>query len=76
MQKDKKQNKETKSHMKHICAHIWGPIYVFILIIIIIIFAFSRAAPVAYGDSQARGLIGAVATGLRQSHSNAGSLTH
>uniref|UniRef100_A0A8D1DWP0 Uncharacterized protein n=2 Tax=Sus scrofa TaxID=9823 RepID=A0A8D1DWP0_PIG len=29
--------------------------------------------PVAYGGSQARGLIGAVATGLRQSHSNAGS---
>ena len=27
----------------------------------------------AYGDSQARGRIGAVATGLRQSHSNVGS---
>ena len=27
----------------------------------------------AYGGSQARGLIGAVAAGLRQSHSNAGS---
>ena len=26
----------------------------------------------AYGGSQARGRIGAVATGLRQSHSNAG----
>ena len=37
------------------------------------LFAISWAAPVAYGDSQARGLIGAVATGLRQSHSNAGS---
>ena len=37
------------------------------------IFAFSRAAPMAYGGSQARGLIGAVAAGLRQSHSNAGS---
>ena len=35
------------------------------------LFAFSRAAPAAYGGSQARGLIGAVATGLRQSHSNA-----
>ena len=35
-------------------------------------FAFSRATPLAYGGSQARGLIGAVATGLRQSHSNAG----
>ena len=37
------------------------------------IFAFSRAAPAAYGGSQARGLIRAVATGLRQSHSNMGS---
>ena len=27
----------------------------------------------AYGDSQARGLIGAVAAGLRQSHRNLGS---
>ena len=35
------------------------------------LFAISRAAPVAYGDSQARGLIGAVATSLHQSHSNA-----
>ena len=37
------------------------------------LFAFSRAAPAAYGGSQARGLIGAVAAGLHQSHSNAGS---
>ena len=33
----------------------------------------SRATPEAYGDSQARGLIGAVDDGLCQSHSNAGS---
>ena len=39
-------------------------------------FAFSRAAPAAYGGSQAIDLIGAVATGLRQSHSNAGSTPH
>ena len=32
-----------------------------------------RSSPVAYGDSQARGLIRAVAAGLRQSHSNTGS---
>ena len=37
------------------------------------LFAFSRAAPEAYEGSQARGRIGAVATGLRQSHSNSGS---
>ena len=36
-------------------------------------FAFSWATPAAYGGSQARGLIRAVATSLCQSHSNAGS---
>ena len=40
------------------------------------LFAFSRATPMAYGSSQARGLIGAIAAGLRQSHSNAGSESH
>ena len=34
---------------------------------------FLWAASVAYGGSQARAPIGAVATGLRQNHSNAGS---
>ena len=37
------------------------------------LFSFSKAAPVAYGGSQARGLIGAVSASLRQSHSNTGS---
>ena len=37
------------------------------------VFLLFRAAPTAYGGSQARGRIGAVAAGLRQSHSNAGS---
>ena len=40
------------------------------------LFAFSGAAPAAYGGSQARGLIGTVATSLCQSHSNAGSEPH
>ena len=31
------------------------------------------AAPMAYRGSQARGLVGVVATGLHQSHSNSGS---
>ena len=49
-------------------------------------FDFSRATLVAYGGSQARALIGAVVTSLRQiraasatyttAHDNAGSLTH
>ena len=37
------------------------------------LFVISWAAPLAYGGSQARGRIGALATGLRQSHSHAGS---
>ena len=49
------------------------------------LFAFSRAAPAAYGGSQARDPVGAVAASLRQSqavsatyttaHGNEGSLT-
>ena len=38
--------------------------------------AFSRASPTAYGGFQARGLIRAVATSLRQSHSNKGCKPH
>ena len=37
---------------------------------------FSRAAPSAYGGSQATDLIGAVAAGLHQSHSNEASKPH
>ena len=51
-------------------------IYLFIYLFIYCLFAFSRATPVAYGGFQARGLIGAVATGLHQSHSNAGCEPH
>ena len=40
------------------------------------LFAVSRATPTAFGGSQPRGLIGAVATGLHQSHSNTGSEPH
>ena len=36
-------------------------------------FCLFRATPLAYGGSQARSLIGAVASSLRQSHSNARS---
>ena len=35
--------------------------------------SFFRAAPTAYGGSQAWGLIGAIAAGLHQGHSNARS---
>ena len=39
-------------------------------------FFFFRTAPAAYGSSQARSQIGAVAAGLHHSHSNAGSKPH
>ena len=39
-------------------------------------FAFFRAAPEAYGGSQARGPIGAIAAGLHHSHSNTRSQPH
>ena len=39
------------------------------------VFCLFRAAPAAYGGSQARGLIGAIADGLHHSH-NAGSEPH
>ena len=40
------------------------------------LFAFSRAAPAAYGASQARGPIGAAAAGYYYSHSNTRSEPH
>ena len=42
----------------------------FFLFVCFWLFGFSGAAPVAYGGSQSRGRIGAVATGLHQIHSN------
>ena len=41
--------------------------------IFLFVLAFSRAAPEAYGGSQARGLIGAAAASLHHSQSNMGS---
>ena len=50
------------------CKQIFTFLFFFVVVV-----AISWAAPAAYGGSQARGPIGAVATGLRQRHSNAGS---
>ena len=48
--------------------------YLFLfLFLFFCLFAFSRAAGMAYGGSQARGRIGAVAASLHQNHSNVGS---
>ena len=40
------------------------------------LFAFSTAAPTTYGGFQAKGPVGAVATSIHQSHSNAESKPH
>ena len=45
-------------------------LFFYFLFIYFCLFAISRAASVAYGGSQARGQMGAVAAGLCQSHSN------
>ena len=50
---------------------IWSPINSQIFFFFLY-FAISRATPAAYGGSQARGLIGAVATGPCHSHGNMG----
>ena len=56
-------------------SHLWSYSF-FFFFCLFCLFAFFRAAPVAYGDSQARGLIGAVAAGLHHSHSNTRSEPH
>ena len=48
-------------------------VFSFLFILFFCLFDFSRATPVAYGGSQARGRIGSVAASLRQSHGNARS---
>ena len=47
--------------------------FYFLLVCFVFSFCLFRAAPVAYGGSQARRPIGAVVASLRQSHSNSGS---
>ena len=48
-------------------------IYIFVVVVVVVFLPFLGPLPAAYGGSQARGRIGAVAASLRQSHSNAGS---
>ena len=50
--------------------------FYFFILFYFLSFCLFRAAPAAYGDSQARGPIGAEAAGLHQSHSNVGSKLH
>ena len=59
------QQPEILSKLNHVC--LWHKIFFFFF------FSVSWATPEAYGGSQARGQIGAVAASLCQSHSNMGS---
>ena len=65
-------------YFKRICAlNITGNSSIKLLLLFFFVFLlFLWAAPATYGGSQARGLIEAVAAGLRQSHSNSGSEPH
>ena len=58
-----------------VSSFVYMYIYVYIYVYIYIL-SFSRAAPTAHRGSQPKSPIGAVATGLHQSHSNAGSEPH
>ena len=59
-------------------AYIFCVIYThtILFLFVCLFFVFSRAVPTAFGGSQARGGIRAVAAGLRQSHNYAGSEPH
>ena len=46
-------------------------VFLFVFWVVLFCFCFFRTTPVAYGSSQARGLIGATAASLYHSHSNA-----
>ena len=50
--------------------------FIFYIFYFYLFFVFFRAAHTAYGDSQARGQIGAVASGLRHKHSNPWDLSY
>ena len=50
--------------------------FLFCFVLFCFVFCHSMVAPTAFGGSQARGQIGAVAAGLCQSHSNARSEPH
>ena len=62
----------TESHLSRFATSPTSPKYIYFFFF----FLLFRAAPVAYGGSQARGQIGAPAASLRHSHRNAGSELH
>ena len=59
--------------VSNVCGFCFVVVVVDVLGFFFGLFAFSRAASAAYGGSQARGPIGAVAAGLRHRHSSSRS---
>ena len=55
----------------YICPGVYVCVYIYMCIYI-----YFRAAPAAYGSSQARARIGAAVAGLGHNHSNTGSEPH
>ena len=75
--RDQTHNLTVPSQIRFRCTIMGMPIFIFLILFLFIylfcLFVFSRAAPMAYRGSQARGLIRAIAASLCQSHSNMGS---
>ena len=67
--KTKKQKNKTKQKKRASCFPLVSFYFILFIYLFFCLFAISWATPAAYGGSQARGPIGAVATGLCQSHS-------
>ena len=63
-------NEEASFSQLLIYIYMYMYIYIYIYVYFFFVVCLFRAAPAAHGGSQARGLIGAVAAGLRQSHSH------
>ena len=61
---------------EYILKNLTGLYTSILCILFLFIFCFFRASLTAYGNSQARGSIGATAAGLHLSHSNAESKPH
>ena len=74
---NKKRHYQTRLIFTKLICLFLNLIFIYLLLLLLFcLFAISWAAPAAYGGSQARGRIGAVAASLNHSHSNAGSETY
>ena len=67
---------EQELELRHSCSRVYSVfLFLFFLGVVVVVLLF-RAAPVAYGSSEARGPVGATAVGLSHNQSNSGSKQH